>query len=105
MDKAKQEKLEKGGWAVGSAAEFLELSQADQEYVDIKLALARQLRRLREETGLRQADLAALRETSQPRIATLEKGGETVSIDAQIKALLAGGASRADVASAIAESV
>src|SRR2546423_1705160 len=44
----KRRKLEAAGWKVGDAAEFLGLSESESEFVEIKLALARRLRELRE---------------------------------------------------------
>lgn len=40
-------KLEAAGWKVGSAAEFLELNDAEEMLVNMKLALARQVRAMR----------------------------------------------------------
>ena len=40
MNDTKRKKLEQAGWAVGSASDFLELSESEEVIVDIKLALA-----------------------------------------------------------------
>ena len=49
MDKEKRRRLESAGWRVGDVAEFLELSPAEAEFVELKLALAMGLRARREE--------------------------------------------------------
>ena len=38
MNKAKQKMLEKKGWKVGTAEEFLGLSPAESRYIELKLA-------------------------------------------------------------------
>jgi hypothetical protein len=40
MNKAKQKKLEKKGWKVGTAEEFLGLSPAESQCIELKLALS-----------------------------------------------------------------
>jgi hypothetical protein len=41
MDKAKQKMLEKKGWRVGTAEEFLGLSPAESRCIELKLALSK----------------------------------------------------------------
>ena len=38
MDAAKRKKLEAAGWRIGSAAEFLTLSEEEAAYVEVHLA-------------------------------------------------------------------
>ena len=77
----------KGGWVEGSVQEFLNLSDADMEYIETKLALSRRLRELRAKKHLTQTTLAAALKTSQSRVAKMEKGDPTVSLDLLIQAL------------------
>ena len=44
MDKAKRKKLEDAGWVIGSTADFLDLTEDEAAFVDLKLALSEQLR-------------------------------------------------------------
>lgn len=44
MKKAKRERLEAGGWKVGTAAEFLGLAPEESALIEIKLASARKRR-------------------------------------------------------------
>ncbi|UVT17707.1 MAG: hypothetical protein H8K04_09345 [Nitrospira sp.] len=44
MRRAKRAKLEAAGWAIGSVKEFLDLSEADATFVELKLAFSRSLR-------------------------------------------------------------
>lgn len=49
MKTAKRKKLEAAGWKVGSAFEFLELSDAEEMLVNMKLALAANVKTLRQQ--------------------------------------------------------
>ena len=69
MKKAKRARLEAAGWKVGSVRQFLELSDEEVAFVDLKLALARSLRSRRERKGLTQNQLAELIESSQSCVA------------------------------------
>jgi len=68
----------------------------------MKLALSESLKKQRIKKRLSQVALAQLIETSQSRVAKMEAGDPSVSIDLLVKSLLAIGASRKDMASAIA---
>jgi DNA-binding XRE family transcriptional regulator len=75
------------GWVEGSVKDFLSLSDADIEYIETRRALSRQLRIERIRKHLTQTDLAAALKTSQSRVAKMEKGDPTVSLDLLIQAL------------------
>ena len=101
MDKAKKKRLEDAGWKVGDARDFLELSEPESEYVEIKAALAHQLAQSRKELKLTQSEIAKRLKSSQSRVAKMEAGDSSVSLDLMIRSLLALGASRKDLAKAI----
>jgi DNA-binding XRE family transcriptional regulator len=94
MKKAKRARLEAAGWKVGSVRQFLELSDEEVAFVDLKLALARSLRSRRERKGLTQNQLAELIESSQSRVAKMEAGDRTVSLDLLVRSLLAMGTTK-----------
>jgi DNA-binding XRE family transcriptional regulator len=94
MKAEKLRKLEAVGWRVGDASDFLGLSSSEAEFVEIKLALARKLRQLREKHHWTQAELAKRVGSSQSRVAKMEAGDATVSVDLLVKSLLAAGADR-----------
>jgi ribosome-binding protein aMBF1 (putative translation factor) len=102
MDKNKQQRLKDAGWKIGSAAEFLELSPEEAEYVELKVALSSTLKERRSDSGLSQGALAKKLGSSQSRVAKMEASDPTVSVDLLIRGLLAVGASKRDIASAIA---
>jgi DNA-binding XRE family transcriptional regulator len=89
MNKAQKERFERGGWKVGTAREFLGLSEAEEALVEAKLKLGTVVRTLRKRKHLSQAALAKLIGSSQPRIAKLENRDPEVSLDLQMKAIFA----------------
>jgi DNA-binding XRE family transcriptional regulator len=101
MRKSKRARLEVAGWAVGSVKEFLGLSEADAALIEMKLALSRSLRNRREQHGLSQVELAKRLQSSQSRVAKMEAGDPSVSMDLLVSSLLLLGASSADLARAI----
>jgi ribosome-binding protein aMBF1 (putative translation factor) len=71
----------KNGWVEGSVQDFMNLSDADMEFIETRRALAREVRTWRQEQGLTQTALAARLKTSQSRVAKMEAADATVSID------------------------
>jgi DNA-binding transcriptional regulator YiaG len=102
MDEAKRKRVEAAGWAVGSAADFLELTEDEAAFVDLKLALSDELRARREHQGLSQTALARKLGSSQSRVAKMEASDPSVTVDLLIRGLFATGAGPGDIASAIA---
>ena len=104
MDKAKRKRIEGKGWKVGSTSEFLGLSPEEARYIELKLALSEHLRRRRVRRKLTQEQLAKLLSSSQSRVAKMESGDPSVSLDLLIRSLLALGTSERDLAKVIAAS-
>ena len=105
MDTKKRKRLEAAGWKVGTAAEFLKLTPAEATLVEMRVALSQSLRERRVAAGLTQAALAKELGSSQSRVAKLEAGDPSVSLELLIRALLTVGASRKEVAQALARRV
>lgn len=101
MDKAKKSRLEKRGWRVGGAEEFLGLDAAEAAMIELKLALSDSLRRRRLETGMTQEDLAKRLGSSQSRVAKMEASDTSVTMDLLVRAHLALGATPRDLAKVI----
>jgi predicted XRE-type DNA-binding protein len=93
MRESKRKSLEKRGWRIGSAEDFLNLSAEESEYIELKLKLGQALKNKRQQKGLTQVDAARVLRSSQSRIAKMETGDPSVSIDLLIRALLTMGAS------------
>jgi ribosome-binding protein aMBF1 (putative translation factor) len=98
MKARKRKRLEAAGWRVGSAAEFLRLKSEEAALVEMKLNLARRLRDVRTDRGLSQEAMAKLLGSSQSRVAKMEAGDRSVSVDLLVRSLLLVGASRAEIA-------
>ncbi len=97
MKAAKRKKLEANGWKVGSAADFLGLSDEEAAYVELKLKLASRLREARIKRHLTQKEFAKRIDSSQSRVAKMETGDRSVSLDLLIKSLLALGITNKDI--------
>ncbi len=104
MDKAKKLRLEAKGWKVGSVDEFLGLTPEEAAYVELKLSLSKSVKKYRRSRKLTQVEMARLMRSSQSRIAKIEAGDSSVSLDLLIRSLIAMGASRKDLAQIIASS-
>ena len=101
MEKRKKKNLESKGYKVGSVKEFLGMSAEESEYIELKLALSDALAQRRKKSNLTQAQLSKMLKSSQSRIAKMENGDPTVSVDLLIKSLLALGADKKSIARAI----
>ncbi len=102
MDEKKRRQLEQAGWKVGSAEEFLELSPEEADYIELKLALSTSLRQVRTSKKMTQAELASLLKSSQSRVAKMEAGDPTVSLDLLVRSLLSLGVTRESLSQLIA---
>ena len=98
MDKRKKKVLKSKGYKVGSVEEFLGLSSEESEYIELKLALSEALAKRRKKSNLTQAQLAKMLKSSQSRVAKMEKGDPSVSVDLLVKSLLAMGAKKENIA-------
>jgi len=103
MDKAKKDRLAAAGWRSGDAADFLELTDEEAAFVELKLALADYLRELRTQNSWTQLQVARRLGSSQSRVAKMEAADASVSLDLLIRSLLALGASRSEVGRVIAK--
>ena len=101
MNKTKRANLASKGWKLGSADEFLKLSAEEAAYIELKLALSEKLKEKRVRKKLTQAEFARLIHSSQSRIAKMEAGDPTVSVDLLVKSLLALGVSRKELGRSI----
>ena len=94
MKPAKRKRLEAKGWKVGTPSEFLSLSPEETAYIELKLALSKNFQKYRQERNLTQEGLARLLKSSQSRIAKMEAGDPSVSLDLLVRSLLSLGASK-----------
>jgi DNA-binding XRE family transcriptional regulator len=97
VNESRKAQLVHRGWKFGTADEFLRLSPEESAYIELKLALSDKLKAQRASRRLTQAQLATMVSSSQSRIAKMEAGDPTVTIDLLIKSLLALGVSPREI--------
>lgn len=102
MQRSKKKRLESKGWAVGSTQEFLGLSNEEAELIELRLRLAQGIKHQRSAKGMTQTDLAKVVGSSQSRVAKMEAGDATVSIDLLVRSLLKMGTSSREIGQIIA---
>ncbi len=93
MDRTKGKRLEARRWKVGSVQEFLALSPEEISLIEFKLHLAQRVRGRRKSLNLTQSALARRLKSSKSRVAKIETGDPSVSIDLLVRSLLALGTS------------
>ena len=93
--------LEAAGWVVDDASDFLGLTPEESAYIDMKISLGNALRERRKSQKISHVALARRVKSSQSRVAKMEAGDPSVSIDALIKSLLGLGASSEELAQVI----
>lgn len=102
MDAAKKKRLRAAGWRIGSVAEFLNLTKEEEALIEIKIRLSNLVRESRKQRGMSQTTLAKRLRSSQSRVAKIEAADSSVSLDLLVRASFATGATRKDLARAIA---
>jgi plasmid maintenance system antidote protein VapI len=103
MDKKTERRLREAGWNIGDAADFLELTAEEVAFIEMKLAMSRSLRQEREKQEITQVALAKLLGSSQSRVAKMEAGDSSVTIDLLMRALLALGLTKKDLSKIVAK--
>ena len=97
MNSGRLKKLRAAGWKVGNAKDFLKLSDEEAMLVELKLSLTDALKKARQKRRLSQTDLAERIGSSQSRVAKIEAGDPSVSLDLIVRALFAAGATRREL--------
>ena len=98
MDKHTRKAIEAAGCAVTTVREFLDLTDAENELVELRVAISSAVRAKRESAGVTQSQLAERVESSQPRIAKIEAAAPGVSLDLMFRSYFALGGTFADLA-------
>jgi len=101
MENSKLQKLKKEGWEIGNTSDFLDLSVDEAAYIELKVTLSQFLHQKRIKKHWTQEQLAQKIKSSQSRVAKMEKGDPTVSIDLLLRSLFALGTSKNELAKAI----
>ncbi len=90
MDAQKRAALEAASWKVGDAADFLGLTEEEQQIIEFRLLVGRGVRRLRESHHLTQQQLAERIGSSSSRVAKIEAASNEVSLDLILHGFLLG---------------
>ncbi len=101
MRETKRRRLEAKGWKVGTAGEFLGLSPAEEAYLELRLRLSDAIRKRRLRKRMTQTRLAKVLGSSQSRVAKMESGDSSVSLDLLVTSLFWLGTTRAELAGII----
>jgi DNA-binding transcriptional regulator YiaG len=102
MNTAKIKSLESKGFKVVSVQEFLNLSPEEAKYIELKIALGKQIQAYRKAKRFTQTEFARRIKSSQSRVAKMESGDPSVSIDLMVRSLFALGASQKQLAKIVA---
>jgi transcriptional regulator with XRE-family HTH domain len=102
MKEEKRRRLESAGWKVSSAADFLGLTAEEEALVELKLRLATWLRTARARRNWTQTEFARRIGSSQSRVAKMEAGDPSVSLDLMFRSAFAAGATQRDLGRFIA---
>ncbi len=101
--KERAKRLKAAGFDITTVQDFLDLSDEDMIYVEMKVSLARALKRYRTTTlKISQTRFAELISSSQSRVAKMEAGDPSVSLDLLVRSMLSTGATKAYVAKVLA---
>lgn len=98
MKPEKKKRSEAAGWKVGTVSEFLRLTDEEAALIELKLDLAKAVRTERMRCQMTQDKLGIILGSSQSRVAKMEAGDPSVSIDLLIRSLLKMGVTRRDLA-------
>ncbi len=93
MHSSKRKRLEAKGWKIGDAKNFLGLTPEEEAYIEIKLRLSESFRTQRLRRKMTQLDVAKLLKSSQSRVAKMEAGDSSVSLDLLVRSILSLGVS------------
>jgi len=93
MRENKRKRLGTRGWKVGTTKELLGLTREEETFIELRLKLAEGLKTRRVRRRLTQVDLAKAVQSSQSRVAKMEAGDPSVSLDLLVRSLIALGTS------------
>ena len=102
MEEAKRKRLEEAGWRVGDAQDFLGLTDAEMELIEVRRTLAKVLKQRRQLLKISQQRFAERIGSSQSRVAKMEAGDQSVSLDLLMRSLIYSGSTSAEIGQALA---
>ena len=97
MSTGKLKRLQAAGWKVGTVKDFLKLSREEAALVELRLSLISTVKKSRLKHGISRVALAQRMGSSQSRVAKIEAGDPSITLDLIVRALIASGATRQDL--------
>ena len=88
MNKKREKELKAKGFQVTTVADFLDLTPEDMAVIEFKRALSKALKAKRLKAKASQVKFAKRLKTSQSRLAKMEAGDKSVSLDLLIRNLV-----------------
>ncbi|MGC3945591.1 MAG: helix-turn-helix transcriptional regulator [Chryseolinea sp.] len=82
--------------------EFVDLSPEEIKIIELKISLGRKLQALRKAKNLTQMEFARKIKSSQSRVAKMESGDPSVSIDLMVRSFFILGASQKELGKMVA---
>jgi DNA-binding XRE family transcriptional regulator len=101
MDSEKRRRLEAAGWQCVTVDDFLGLTPQESAFIEMRLSLSHYLKELRITKKLTQQALAKKIKSSQSRVAKMESGDPSSSLDLIINTLLEIGATPQEIGEVI----
>ena len=98
MRQVKRKRLEAAGWRVADTKQFLGLTEEEAAMIEVKLQLGKALRTERTKRKWTQNELSRRLGSSQSRVAKMEAGDPSVSLDLLLRSLFKLGATRLAIA-------
>lgn len=105
MKEQKRKILEEKGFRIGSAKDFLNLTPEEEAYIEIRLEISNLLKSQRSKCNWTQQQLAQAMGSSQSRVAKMEIGDPSTSLDLMIKALLHLGVTKQEIGKLLEDSL
>ncbi len=102
MKEAKRRRLEAAGWRVGDAQDFLGLTDAVTVMIEVLFTLAKTLKQRRQLLKISQQRFAERIGSSQSRVAKMEAGDPSVTLDLLMRSLICSGSTSAEIGQALA---
>lgn len=102
MKAAKKKRLEAAGWRVGNAQDFLGLTDAETAMIEVRYTLAKTLKQRRQLLKISQQQFAERIGSSQSRVAKMEAGDPSVTVDLLMRSLIYSGSTSAEIGQALA---
>ena len=88
MTETRKKFLEEKGYKVVDSSDWLELTNEERQIVNMRVALAEELERVRKVKGVTQAELALKIGSKQSGVARMINNPDTSTMDSLIKALM-----------------